>query len=79
MVAWVVPWVSPPVGADCVGHEYGGPLAVCAYQVAPPALLELVGFICWQVFASLELAAEPLEVGGRPTCPFRRVGGLSDI
>ena len=40
--------------------------AVRAYQVAAQAPLEIVGFLGWQGFAPLELAAAPLEVGGHP-------------
>ena len=50
-----------------------------AKQVAAPAPLELVGFICWKGFVPLELAVAPLEVGGNSTCPFRHVGGLSAL
>ena len=79
VVPWVVPWVAPPVGPACVRHGCGGPRAVQAYQVAAPALLELVAFICWQVFSPLELAAAPLDLGGHPACPFRYVGGPSAL
>ena len=76
VVSWVVPWVAPSVGSAFVGHGCGGPPAVRAYQVAAPAPLELVGFLCWQGFAPLELAAAPLEVSGHSTCIFCQVGGL---
>ena len=79
VVPWVVTWVAPPVGGTCVGHGCGGPPAVRAYQVAAQAPLELVGFICWQSFSPLELAAAPLEVGVHPTCTFCHVGGLSAL
>ena len=72
VVPWVVPWVAPPLGAACVGHGCDGPPAVRAYQVAALAPLELVGFICWQSFAPLELAAAPLEVDSNPTALNRR-------
>ena len=67
------------MGPACVRHGCSGPPAVQAYQVASPAPLELVGFLCWQGFAPLELDAAPLEVGGYPTCPFSHVGGVSAI
>ena len=47
VMPWVVPWVALPVGPACVGHGCGGPPAVHAYQVAAPAPLEIVGFLCW--------------------------------
>ena len=75
----MVPWVAPPVGAACVGHGCGEPLAARAYQVAALAPLELVGFLCWQGFAPLELDALPLEVGSHPTCTFCHVEGLSAL
>ena len=71
--------VEPPVVPDCVGHGCGGPPAVRSQQVAAPAPLDLVAFLCWQGFVPLELSAAPLEVIDHPTCPFFHVGGLSDI
>ena len=50
VVAWVAPWVAPLEGAACVRHEYGGPPAVLAWQVADPAPLELVDVLCLKVF-----------------------------
>ena len=79
VVAWVVTWVEPPMRATCVGHGCGGPPAVRAYQVASQAPLEIVGFLGWQGFVPLELAAAPLEVGGHPTCPLVISGGPSDL
>ena len=75
VVPWVVPWAAPTVWAACVGHGCGGPPVVREYQVGEPSPLELVGFLCWQGFAHLELAAAPLEVGGHPTCTFFMLGG----
>ena len=79
VVPWVVTWVEPSVGATCVGHGCGGPPAVRAYQFAAQAPLEIVGFLGWQGFAPLELAAAPLEVGGHPTCPSCHFWGPSDL
>ena len=79
VVPWVVPCVAPPVGAACVRHGCGGPPAVRAYQIAALAPLEIVGFLCWQGFAPLELADAPLEVSGHPTCPFCHFWGLSAL
>ena len=71
----MVPWVALPVGAVCAGHGCGGQPAVSAYHVAALASLELVGFPCWQGFATLELAAAPLGVVVHPTCPFHHFWG----
>ena len=79
VVAWVVTWVEPPVGATCVGQGCGGPPAVRAYQVAAQAPLDIVGFLGWQGFAPLELAAATLEVGVHTTCPFFHCWGTSAV
>ena len=79
VVPWVVTWVAPPVGETCVRHGCGGPPAVRAYQVAAQAPLDIVGFLGWQGFEPLELAAAPLEVGGHPTCTFCHIWGTSAL
>ena len=66
-------------GPARVRHGCGGPPAVRAYQVVAPAPLDIVAFLCLQVFAPLELEAAPLEVGGHPTCNFCYVGGASAL
>ena len=71
----MAPWVGPPVGPACVEHECGGPRVVRAYQFAAPTPLELVAFLCWHIFAPLELVDVPLEVGIIPLVLFARLVG----